>query len=217
MNSYMGGPYQQAISGVTNLNNNWYTAGGGKYQTYAFDYKPGAAGKVTWYVGENATWTVDGRSMGPNGNIGQRTVAMEPMSIVANFGISNSFASLNMTGLAALMPATMKFDYIRIYQPADETMITCDPPGYETTRYIAKHPEPYSNPNITRWLVDRHLKVWGNDLLTLIQVGNSIRLAQERLDARLQGRQFQGICGGIKQQTSVQHSQRLAFSTYIYT
>jgi beta-glucanase (GH16 family) len=151
MNSYMGGPYQQAISGLTNLNNNWYTAGGKQFQTYSFDYKPGADGKVTWYVGENPTWTVDGRSMGPNGNIGQRTVAQEPMSIVANFGISNSFAHLNMTGLAALMPATMKFDYIRIYQPADEVLVTCDPPGYETTGYIAKHPEPYSNPNITRW------------------------------------------------------------------
>lgn len=151
MNSYMGGQYQQAISGVTTLNNKWYEAGGQQYQSYSFDYIPGAQGKVGWWVGEEPTWLVDARSMGPNGNIGQRTVSQEPMSIIANFGMSNSFAQINMTGLATLMPATMRFDYIRIYQPDDEVLITCDPPGYPTTGYIAQHPEPYNNPNITHW------------------------------------------------------------------
>jgi hypothetical protein len=29
--------------------------------------------------------------------------------------------------------------------------MTCDPKGYPTTDYIAKFPEPYSNPNLTHW------------------------------------------------------------------
>jgi len=64
--------------------------------------------------------------------------------------MSNGFAALNLTGLNPLMPATMRLDYIRIYQDEDGEM-TCDPKGYPTTDYIAKYPEPYNNPNFTHW------------------------------------------------------------------
>lgn len=151
MNSYCGGVYQQAISGVTNLNNKWYDAGDKQFQKYGFDYTPGATGKVTWNVGDRATWTLDARAMGPNGNIGQRVVPEEPMSIIINFGMSNGFAALNMTGLGLLMPATMKIDYLRVYQDQNNPLVTCDPPGYPTTEYIQQHPVPYNNPNMTHW------------------------------------------------------------------
>ncbi|KAJ9300854.1 CAZyme family GH16 [Paecilomyces variotii] len=149
INSYRGGPYQQAMSAVTKLNNKWYD--GNEYQVYAFEYTPGATGDVTWFVGQDKTWTVDGRSIGPNGNVGQRVIPTEPMSIVMNFGMSNGFSSINMTGIGKLLPATMRVDYIRIYQDPDENLVTCDPPGYETTEYIKNHPEAYSNPNLTHW------------------------------------------------------------------
>jgi beta-glucan synthesis-associated protein KRE6 len=149
MNSYQGGIYQQAISGVTNLNNNWYE--GKQYQKYSFEYEPGGDGYIVWHVGDDATWKLDARAIGPNGNIGQRVIPEEPMAIVANFGMSNGFAQLNMTGLSKLMPATMRFDYIRIYQDEDNQMVTCDPPGYPTTSYIKQHPEPYNNMNLTKW------------------------------------------------------------------
>ena len=151
MNQYQGGIFQEAISGVTNLNNDWYD--GKKYQTYSFEYEPGEAGYVTWYVGDQPSWTLDARSMGPNGNIGQRVVPMEPMALVMNFGISNGFAQLNLTGLGPLMPATMRFDHVRVYQDEDNPLVTCDPPGYPTTDYIAAHPEAYNNPNLTVWFV----------------------------------------------------------------
>jgi beta-glucanase (GH16 family) len=149
MNSYQGGVYQQAVSGVTNLNNHWYD--GKAYQKYAFEYTPGSKGSVTWWVGNQSTWTLDARSLGPNGNIGQRVIPQEPMAMIINFGMSNGFAALNLTGLATLMPATMRLDYIRIYQDEGASIVTCDPPGYPTTDYIAKHPEPYNNPNLTHW------------------------------------------------------------------
>jgi len=148
MNNYRGGVFQQALSGVTNLNNDWYN--GKAYQTYGFEYEPGGTGYTTWFVGENSTWTLDARALGPNGNVGQRVIPQEPMAIVANFGLSNSFANLNMTGLATLMPATMRFDYIRIYQD-DTGYIGCDPPDYPTTEYIAAHPDAYHNKDLTRW------------------------------------------------------------------
>ncbi|KAF2089939.1 glycoside hydrolase family 16 protein [Saccharata proteae CBS 121410] len=149
INSYAGGPYQQAISGVTNLNNDWYN--GNAYQKYAFEYDPGAEGHVTWFVGDDPTWTLDAKAIGPNGNIAQRVIPEEPMAIVVNFGMSNSFSTINMTGIASTLPATMRLDYIRIYQDDDNPLMTCDPPNYPTTEYIANHPGPYANTNLTRW------------------------------------------------------------------
>lgn len=148
LNGYMGGIYQQALSVVSNLNNNWYN--GKQYQTYGFEYEPGADGYVIWNVGDVHTWKVEGAAVGPNGNIGQRVMPEEPMSVIVNFGMSTGFASLNLTGLGPLMPATMRLDYIRIYQGDDDEM-TCDPVGYPTTDYIAKHPKPYNNQNYTHW------------------------------------------------------------------
>ncbi|KAH7351064.1 glycoside hydrolase family 16 protein [Rhexocercosporidium sp. MPI-PUGE-AT-0058] len=149
MNVYRGGPYQEALSAVTWLNNEWYD--GKAYQTYGFEYTPGAKGDVSWFVGNDYTYKIDSRSLRPNGNIGQRTVPEEPMSIIMNFGMSNSFATVFLPNLAKLMPATMRIDYIRIYQEEGSESVTCDPEGYETTEYIKQHPEPYANQNLTLW------------------------------------------------------------------
>ncbi|KAG2413279.1 beta-glucan synthesis-associated protein KRE6 [Aspergillus terreus] len=148
INSYRGGPYQQAMSGLTNLNNDWYN--GSAYQVYAFEYTPGATGDVTWFVGQDKTWTLDGRALGPNGNVGQRMIPLEPMSIVMNLGMAYSFAAID-DSIREYMPGFMRFDYIRIYQDPDHQSVTCDPPGYETTDYIAKHPKAYNNFNKTTW------------------------------------------------------------------
>ncbi|SMY20180.1 unnamed protein product [Zymoseptoria tritici ST99CH_1A5] len=147
-NAYQGGVYQEAVSALVALNNDWYD--GKAYQTYAFEYEPGGDGYITWYVGDDRTWKVTGNALGPNGNIGQRVISQEPMSIIANFGMSDSFSALNLTGLMPLLPATMRIDYIRIYQDEDGEL-TCDPAGYPTTQYIAEHPVPYANQNMTHW------------------------------------------------------------------
>ncbi|KAK3675069.1 beta-glucan synthesis-associated protein [Recurvomyces mirabilis] len=148
MNAYQGGVYQQALSTVTNLNNDWYD--GKAYQTYGFEYEPGDQGYILWNVGDVRTWKVDANAVGPNGNVGQRVIPEEPLAMVMNFGMSSGFAQLNLTGLGALMPATMRFDYVRIYQDGDGEL-TCDPKGYETTGYIANHREAYDNANLTQW------------------------------------------------------------------
>jgi len=148
MNSYQGGVYQEALSTVTLLNNDWYD--GKAYQVYAFEYETGNKGYVAWYVGSEPTWKMTQDAVGPNGNVGQRVMPEEPMALIANFGLSASFAQLNWTGLAELMPGKMRFDYIRIYQDEDGEM-TCDPVGYPTTDYIKKHSNAYENPNITSW------------------------------------------------------------------
>ena len=149
MNAYTGGPYQQAISGLSFLNNDWYN--GKVYQIYAFEYAPGKEGAVTWYIGPDKTYKLDARALRPNGNVGQRIIPAEPMSMVLNFGMSSGFSSLNFTGLGATLPATMRIDYVRIYQDPNSQNLGCDPEGYPTTEYIQNHPDVYSNTNITSW------------------------------------------------------------------
>ena len=138
------------MSGLTNLNHKWYNDT--EYQNYAFEYTPGEEGQVTWFVGEEKTWTVDARAVGPNGNIGQRVVPTEPLAIVMNLGMSHSFAPID-DDISKTFPGIMRFDFVRIYQDPEHESVTCDPPGFETTEYIAKHPAAYQNVNKTLWCV----------------------------------------------------------------
>lgn len=148
MNAYCGGPFQQAVSATTLLNNDWYD--GNAYQKYAFEYIPGTStGKIAWFVGENQTFMMDGRAIGPNGNVAARQVSEEPMSMVLNLGFSGSWSEIILPDLK--FPTVMHIDYVRLYQNPNEISVTCDPPGYPTTDYINAHPEPYNNPNLTAW------------------------------------------------------------------
>lgn len=149
VNGYRGGPYQQALSALSTLNNDWYD--GKAYQTYAFEYVPGSSGKINWFVGNESTWMMDARSIRPNGNVGQRVIPQEPMALIMNFGMSDSFSAINFTGLGPLLPATMRFDYVRIYQDPASISVTCDPLRMETVGYIDEHPDAYNNPNLTQW------------------------------------------------------------------
>lgn len=114
-------------------------------------YSPGPTGQVTWSVADVPAWTLDARAIGPNGNVGQRVIPVEPMAVVMNFGMSTGFSNVDLPGIEATLPATMRFDYVRIYQDADSVSVTCDPDGYETTDYIANHQNAYVNPNLTQW------------------------------------------------------------------
>ncbi|KAI5779289.1 beta-glucan synthesis-associated [Geopyxis carbonaria] len=143
MNSWMGGPFQQAISVESTL-----------YQKYAFEYIPGKEdGMIAWFVGDDETFRMSGKATGPNGNVGQRDVTQEPMSIILNLGISTSWVWIDWPNIAPRLieGTTLHIDYVRIYQKEGEELITCDPPGYPTTQYIRDHPEPYNNPNLTMW------------------------------------------------------------------
>ena len=77
VNTYTGGPYQQAVSTTTILNNDWYD--GKEYQRYSYEYVPGGDkhAYVAWMVGENQDEMMkfDARTVGPNGNVGQRLIS----------------------------------------------------------------------------------------------------------------------------------------------
>jgi len=147
MNAYCGGPFQQAISGTTTLNKDWFD--GRQYQKYAVEYTPGTGqhSQIAWFVGEDMSYRLTGDAIGPNGNVNSRIVSEEPMSIVLNLGFSQAWTEIDWAHLK--FPTTMHVDYVRWYQKAGDHSVTCDPPGYETTEYIKKHPKAYYNQNLT--------------------------------------------------------------------
>ncbi|KAL2027039.1 hypothetical protein VTO58DRAFT_111130 [Aureobasidium pullulans] len=149
LNTWTGGPFQQAVSTTTMLNNEWYD--GKAYQRYAFEYEPGVTEDsfIAWTVAGEEMMKFDARAIGKNGNIDQRIISEEPMSMILNLGISENWVAINWS--AVEFPAIMRVDYVRIYQKPGEESITCDPPGFETTEYIKNHPEAYLNPNYTTW------------------------------------------------------------------
>lgn len=152
MNTYAGGPVQQAVSAVSTLNTTWYERGlnSNNFQEYGFEYlNDNDNGYITWYVGQDATFTVHSYALGPNGNIGFRRISKEPMSIIINLGVSNNWAYINWPGLR--FPMHMRVDYVRVYQPSNQIDMTCDPTGYPTTNYINSHLNAYMNVNHTSW------------------------------------------------------------------
>ncbi|RPA97121.1 beta-glucan synthesis-associated [Choiromyces venosus 120613-1] len=155
MNAYRGGFFQEAISGISILNNDWYD--GKQYQTYGFEYEPGSEGMIEWNIGDLKTWRMNAAATGPNGNIGQRPIPNEPMAVIINVGMGSSFAHIDPE-INKLLPAKMRVDWIRIWQDEDCTdcSVTCDPPGYPTTKYIEDHLEAFMNPNLTNWASTKH-------------------------------------------------------------
>jgi beta-glucanase (GH16 family) len=109
MNSYRGGYFQQAISGLSTLNNNWYD--GKEYQRYGFEYIPGDDGYIVWNIGDMKMWKMTGAATGPSGNVGQRPIPVEPMTVIINCGMSSSFANVEFAKLKELFPAKMRIDW----------------------------------------------------------------------------------------------------------
>ncbi|KAI5949483.1 KRE6 [Candida theae] len=151
MNTYAGGPFQQAFSATTTLNRTWYERGNGlehQYQRFGYEYlNDDDNGYLRWYVGRDPTLTVYSTSLHPNGNIGWRRLSKEPMSVIMNLGVSNNWAYIDWGEI--VFPSTFTIDYVRVYQPGNAINVGCDPEDFPTYDYIQQHLNIYENANLT--------------------------------------------------------------------
>ncbi|KAG8706592.1 hypothetical protein FRC08_000955 [Ceratobasidium sp. 394] len=154
LNSYVGGVYQQATSGVSTTNQECYTQGGGCFAVYGFEYKPGTDGYITWTNDNKPTWSIRGAGMAadPRVEIGARPVPQEPMYMILNLGMSLNFGQIDWEHL--VFPTWMLVDWVRVYQPKGAHNIGCSPPDYPTAEYINTYIDAYMNPNLTTWVDD---------------------------------------------------------------
>ncbi|KAJ7749981.1 glycoside hydrolase family 16 protein [Mycena metata] len=155
LNSYKGAVYQQATSVVSNTNQQCYQLTDGCFSVQGFEYVPGYDNAyITWLTDNKVTWTLNAGGMGPDAQTGiaARPISQEPMYILANLGISQAFGYVDTEHLT--FPATMRIDWIRVYQHPDRVNIGCDPPERPTQAYINAYIEAYTNPLLTTWVDD---------------------------------------------------------------
>lgn len=162
INTYVGGPYQEAVSSVSLIPRRGFmdydAPDAQKWVTFGLEYEPDwdfdGKGYVTWFVDGKPTWTATGAAVPASAlmEISQRIIPTEPMSIVMNLGMATGFQPVDFdkdTGVN--FPAQMKIDYVRVYQEKGQEKLSCDPPDYPTKDYINNHIDVYNNPNITQW------------------------------------------------------------------
>ncbi|KAH7098761.1 beta-glucan synthesis-associated [Auriculariales sp. MPI-PUGE-AT-0066] len=158
VNYFHGSPTQQSVSAISNVTNSTMRDGpdGGSYGVFGFEYfaneNDPSQSYVSWVSDGERSHTVKGIAVGPNAAVGidQRLIAPEPMSIILNLGISHGFQP-TFSGLT--FPNELSIDYVRVWQRkgSGEAGISCDPPGYPTTKYIQDHLPAYNNLNLTVW------------------------------------------------------------------
>ena len=132
-----------------------YEGTGGCFSVYGFEYKPGFDDAyIGWISNDKLAWQLNVAGMAADTavEIAARPVPQEPMVcssnassilisdpttlqyIIANLGMSTNFGTVDLKHLP--FPATMRIDYIRVYQRSDSKNIGCDPSDFPTAAYI---------------------------------------------------------------------------------
>ncbi len=173
-NTYTGGIYQEAVSGITPIPAAGYMgASNARYVTYGFELEPDwnadGTGTIAWYIDGKVTWKVTGAAIParPDQNMGRRIIPVEPLSIIMNLGISDGFQRVHWDELLETwgVSSMMKIDYVRVYQKhGTDPKVSCDPPDHPTAKYIADHPILFNNVNLT--VFDRENYAWPKNRLT---------------------------------------------------
>ncbi|KAK7462914.1 hypothetical protein VKT23_007494 [Stygiomarasmius scandens] len=165
LNSYTGGVYQQATSGISKTAQDCYQLDGGCFAVYGFEYKAGYDDAfISWINNDKTAWTLKAAGMAADDRveISARPVPQEPMYLLVNLGISENFGYVDFEHLT--FPAIMTIDWIRVYQNQGSTNIGCDPTDFPTAAYIAEYNEAYTNPNLTTWVDDYKQTIPKNNL-----------------------------------------------------
>ncbi|KAI0029995.1 beta-glucan synthesis-associated [Vararia minispora EC-137] len=152
LNGYMGGIYQQAVSALSITNTSAYELTSNISTVYGIEYRAGFDNAyITWVNNNQVAWTLYSTGMVADNKtqISARPIPQEPMYLIANLGMSDSFVRIDYNNLQ--FPATMRIDYIRVYQDPSNINWGCDPQDFPTASYIDTFKEAYTNPNYTLW------------------------------------------------------------------
>jgi len=115
------------------MEESWFQLTGSEYTVFGMEYAPNPQkrdeGYITWASGGRPSWGIKATVAGPDPivEIGQRPISEEPMGLVLNLAISESFQAVSVPTLH--FPALLRFDYVRVYQKKGQTNVGCDPKG----------------------------------------------------------------------------------------
>ncbi|MBW0498445.1 hypothetical protein O181_038160 [Austropuccinia psidii MF-1] len=153
LNPFHGGNRQQTMSALATLSPDNYELAGNTSAPFGLEWSPsdGGNGYITWAINKKPIWTLNRTALSANERsmIGERLVTNEPMYMILNLGLSDTFVPVNEAALK--FPATMRIDYVRFYQRKDRINVGCSPKDYPTEKYIKDHFRAYQNLNLTTW------------------------------------------------------------------
>jgi len=153
VNPYHGGNRQQTLSSLATLPPTNFELDGNKSMAYGLEWAPSDLNNahITWSLDRKPTWTLNSTALKPNPRsmIGQRLISNEPMYMILNLGLSDTFVPVNEAQLT--FPAHMRIDYVRFYQRKGHKNVGCSPKDYPTEKYINDHWAAYQNTNLTTW------------------------------------------------------------------
>lgn len=115
-NTYLGGFYQQAASGLSYVDDDAYFENSGAFTVYGVEFYGNKDDRensyITWVSSGVKSWTLLAGAIGANSKteIGPRLISEEPMAMVLNFGMSNNFESVDFEGLT--FPNHMYIEYV---------------------------------------------------------------------------------------------------------
>ncbi|KAJ9478562.1 putative Beta-glucan synthesis-associated protein KRE6 (putative) [Pseudozyma hubeiensis] len=161
LNDYKGGAIQEAVSALSDVPPVAYELSpNGRYMTFGVEYDPDwnedGSTSVTWYMDGRPTWTLNGQAIGPvpELDISQRLIPTEPMFMILNVAISESFQVPDFDLLR--FPAHMAVDYVRVYQrDGQPDRVGCDPANRPTYDYIQNNLDMYFNANLSEFPKDK--------------------------------------------------------------
>jgi beta-glucanase (GH16 family) len=109
------------------------------------------------------SWTVHAHALSadPRTMIKDRPIPQEPLYVIFNLGMSDSFGKVDYDHLT--FPNTMSVDYVRVYQHPDKINVNCSPDDFPTATYIEQYMETYTNPNLTTWKGPKESGGFGQD------------------------------------------------------
>ncbi|KAI7955156.1 hypothetical protein MJO28_005556 [Puccinia striiformis f. sp. tritici] len=152
VNPYHGGNRQQTLSALATLPQSNFELSGNQSLPYGLEWAPDQDNShITWSLDHKPTWTLNSTALKPNPRsmVGQRLISNEPMYMILNLGLSDTFVPVNEAQL--VFPAYMRFDYVRFYQRKGHKNVGCSPKDYPTEKYINDHWNAYQDTNLTTW------------------------------------------------------------------
>lgn len=153
VNPYHGGNRQQTLSSLATIPPSNFELDGNKSMPYGLEWTPADQDNshITWSLDRKPTWTLNSTALKPNPRsmVGQRLISNEPMYMILNLGLSDTFVPVNEASLT--FPAHMRIDYVRFYQRKNHKNVGCSPKDYPTEKYINDHWAAYQNANLTTW------------------------------------------------------------------
>ncbi|EFP91055.2 uncharacterized protein PGTG_17327 [Puccinia graminis f. sp. tritici CRL 75-36-700-3] len=135
VNPYHGGNRQQTLSSLATLPPSNFELDGNQSMAYGLEWAPDQENShITWSLAQKPTWTLNSTALQPNSRsmVGQRLISNEPMYMILNLGLSDTFVPVNEAQLT--FPAHMRFDYVRFYQRKGHKNVGCSPKDYPTEK-----------------------------------------------------------------------------------